>query len=386
MATIGLLCGLEEDRRRLTLLAGESGHLVCGAGRVQEAVELMRERRPRLMVVVDSPEQDAAALLREMLRVSPLLPVVVALKERDASRAVELMRTGAAEVVAPPWTRESLEACLDKSLRFPGTAFAVVAAPPKRTAWLYAFCVLAFFALAFGWTARQRSERLALEASRRLEHWDLPYRHPSALAFNGAELWVSDWYTQTLYAHDRESLALRRLVHFPADTPAAFALTPESAWTATASGFIRRHMKDKDLSVVERYPARGQRVFGIAHDGLYLWTLDARTKRLSKRLTDSRLSTVASYRYPGLRPVALAWDGKRLWSLDAGNRELLRHNLERPDEAVLRVPLPEYGDGAYRPVGLSWDGERFWTVGEKLPPDSGPARLFRHAPLEGPRP
>lgn len=383
MATIGLLCRTEEERRRLTLLAGESGHLICGAGRLQEAVEILRERRPRAMVVVDSPELDAADMLREVLRVSPLMPVVVALTERDAARAVSLMRAGAAEVIAPPWTRESLEACLDKSLRFPGTSFAVLAAAPKRTAWVYAFCVLAFFALAFGYSARERRQRLAAQAARQVEHWDLPYRHPAALAFDAGELWAADWFTQTLYVHAKDGLAVKRVIHFPADTPAALCLTAESAWTATASGLIRRHMKDAGLKVVERYPATGQRIFGIASDGLYLWTLDARSGRIQKRLTDSRLSIVSSYRYPGAKAAALAWDGKHLWSLDAGNRELLLHNLERPDEAVLRVPLPEYRDGAYRPVGLAYDGGRFWTLGEKLPPNTGAARLFRHAPVEG---
>jgi hypothetical protein len=75
----------------------------------------------------------------------------------------------------------------------------------------------------------------------------------------------------------------------------------------------------------------------------------------------------------------LTWDGHYLWSLDSANHELIRHNLERPDEATARVPLPEYSAGGYRPVGLAYDGERFWSVGERLPQDTGPARLFRHA-------
>src|SRR5258708_3627602 len=126
MATIGLVCPNEDDRRRLALMAGESGYLIAGAGRLQETVEILRENRPRLMLVVDSPEQDAETMVREVLRLSPLMPVVVALKERDATRAVNLMRTGAAEVIAPPWTRENLQACLAKTTRFQGTAFSVV--------------------------------------------------------------------------------------------------------------------------------------------------------------------------------------------------------------------------------------------------------------------
>ena len=67
--------------------------------------------------------------------------------------------------------------------------------------------------------------------------------------------------------------------------------------------------------------------------------------------------------------------------MDARNRELVRHNLERPDEATGRISLPEYRDGGYKPVGLAWDGTRFWTLAEKLPDGAGPARLFQHADL-----
>jgi len=79
--------------------------------------------------------------------------------------------------------------------------------------------------------------------------------------------------------------------------------------------------------------------------------------------------------------MALAFDGKTLWSLDSANRELVRHNLERPDEATGRVSLPEYRGGEFKPMGLAWDGTRFWTIAERVPKGSGPARLFKHADL-----
>src|SRR3989339_893807 len=103
MATLGLLADDELDRQRLVLLAGESGYAVMSAGRIGEAVEVLREHRPKAMLVVDGPRGDAAAAVREILRVAPLMPVVVALRRRDANRAVHLMRLGAADVVCAPW-------------------------------------------------------------------------------------------------------------------------------------------------------------------------------------------------------------------------------------------------------------------------------------------
>lgn len=380
MATIGLVCGDESDRQALTLLAGEAGHMVCGAARIQEAVEILRERRPKAMLVVEDGERDADSVVRELLRVSPLLPVVVALKRRDAGRAVALMRTGAAEVIAPPWTRENVRACLSKTLRFQGTAFSVVKAPRRRSAHFYFFAVLAFFAAALGTMSVRRERRERQAEAARPYAWDLPYKHPSALAFDGNSLWVADWFTQSLYRHAVDGgLSLQGVVHFPDETPVALAFTPEAVWTVSAAGRVARRMRDARLTEVQTWSRPG--TTAIAYDGLYLWTCDARSRRLIKHLLDADLSEAGVYRYPGGRCAALAFDGKDLWSLDSLNRELVRHNLERPDEALERVPLPQYAAGGYRPVGAAFDGARFWTVAEKLPPGSGPARVFEHAPL-----
>lgn len=378
MATIGLLCSDQEDRERLALSAGEAGHVVHSAGRLQEAVEILRESRPRLMLVAEGVEPDAETVVREVLRVSPLLPVVVALKRRDARRAVRLMRAGACEVVAAPWTREQLAACLSKSLRYQGTSFAIIHMPRRRTAPFYFFAVAAFFACAFGTAALKRQERLAREAAQRRESWDLPYKNPAALTFEDGKLWIADWFTQSFYVHDPATRAVERVVHFPDETPLAVAFGADAAWSVSAAGRITRRMKDARLSALQTYSDAHPNTLGMAFDGLYLWTCDSRAKRIHKLLLDDRLSEVASFRYPGSRPAALVYDGKSLWSLDSGNRELIRHNLERPDEALARVPLPEYANGDFRPVGAGWDGERFWTVGERLPKEAGPARLFRH--------
>ncbi len=133
-------------------------------------------------------------------------------------------------------------------------------------------------------------------------------------------------------------------------------------------------MKDAALTAVERVAAPG--TIGLAYDGLYLWTCESGALR--KRLPDPSLSVIASFKYPGLKPAGLVWDGRALWSLDAGNRELLRHDVDRPDHVLERVPLREYADGRYKPVAVGYDGARFWTIGERLPVGSGPARLFRH--------
>ena len=208
--------------------------------------------------------------------------------------------------------------------------------------------------------------------------WELPYSHPAGLCFFDGELWVSDWYAQAVYRLDPKTLAVRRAVHYPKETPAAVALTQDALWTSSAPGLLVRHMLDERSTALARVPDGAGPTVAAAYDGLYLWTVDSKTRHIHKRLMDDALTVLESYQYPGAEPAALAWDGKSLWSVDAGNKELLRHALDHPGRVTLRVTLPEYADGDWRPVGLAWDGKRFWTAAESRKSTTAPGRIFRH--------
>lgn len=377
MSAIGILGADPADRERLSLLLGEMGHLAHGAGRLEEALEVSRERRPKAWLVVDGAGQDAETLARELRRAFPLLPVMVALKTRDARRAVGLMRVGAAEVVAPPWTPVELKSSLSKTLRFQGTALSPVrVAPPRRAPLYFLLAAGVFFAGALGRAAWIRAERAKAAAAAVVHAWDLPVSHPAGLAYDGKDVWVVDWFSQSLYAHSTEDASLREMRHLTAETPVAAHFAGDAVWTVGADGTVSRRMRDAKLTVLQSWPGIAPNSAGIAFDGLYLWTLDGRSKRVTKRLPDASLTPVSSYKLPGVKLAGLAFDGSTLWSLDAADRCVRRHSLSRPDEAIELVPLSAFSDGKETPTGLAFDGARFWTVSERR--SGGPARLRRH--------
>ncbi len=378
MAAIGLLAKEAADRELLGLMLGELGHRVEGAGRLEEALEFARERKTRAFLLVDGGGADAESLTREMIRAFPLLPVVVALKVRDASRAVALMRVGAAEVVSPPWTPEDLKASVSKGLRFQGTVLTVAsAAPLTRSPIWYALSVGLFLAAGLGVASLKRVESNRAAAAMRVDRWELPVRHPAGLAFDGKALWLVEWFTQSFYALSTENTAVQLVRHLTAETPVAAAFTAEAMWTVSADGTVIRRMREEKMTPLTRYPRAAPNSAGIAFDGLYLWSLDARAKVLRKHLVDRELSVLATYKWRGAKAAGLLFDGKTLWSLDAADRRLLRHGRDRPDEIIGSVPLPEYARGDFIPAGAAWDGSRFWTVGEPTN-GKGPARLVRH--------
>jgi DNA-binding response OmpR family regulator len=378
MAAIGLLAAETGDREELAVLLGELGHEAESSARLAETLEFASARRPRAFVIVDGGGADAEVLTRELSRAFPLTPVVAALKTRDATRAVALMRAGAVEVVAPPWTREDLRACVAKSLRSPGTVLSPVRlAPRRRSPVWYALAVGVFLAAALGAASLKRARENARAAAARVDKWVLPVSHPAGLSFDGRDLWVVDWFSQSLYATSRADARVLAVRHLTAETPVAAAFSSDAVWTVSADGTVVRRMRDAKLTPLQRFPRAAPNSAGLAFDGLYLWTLDAHSGTLSKRLLDESLTVVSRTKLTGLKLAALVWDGKALWALDAGDRVLRRYDPSDVLHAVAVLPLPEYADGVYAPTGLAWDGERFWTVAERRD-GKGPAQLARH--------
>ena len=378
MAAIGLLAKEAAARARRGLLRGELGHRTAGAGRLEEALEFARERGTKAFLLVDGGGADAESLTRELIRAFPLMPIVVALKVRDASRAVALMRVGAAEVVAPPWTPEDLKASVSKGLRFQGTALSVAAAAPlSRSPIWYALAVGLFLAAGLGVASLKRVDANRAAAAARVDRRELPVRHPAGLAFDGKSLWLVEWFTQSFYALSPNDTSVQIVRHLTAETPVAAAFTAEAMWTVSADGTVIRRMRDDKMTPLARYGKAAPNCAGLAFDGLYLWTLDARAKVLRKHLVDRELSVIATYKWRGSKAAGLVFDGRSLWTLDAADRRLVRYGLERPEEPIDGIPLSEYAEGNFIPTGVSWDGARFWTVGEARDGRS-PARLVRH--------
>jgi hypothetical protein len=285
---------------------------------------------------------------------------------------------GAVEVVAPPWTPEDLKASVSKGLRFQGTVMTVArAAPLSRSPIWYALSVALFLAAGLGVASLKRADLNRAAVAARTDRWELPVRHPAGLAFDGRSLWLVEWFTQSFYALSTVDTNVQLVRHLTAETPVAAAFTTEAMWTVSADGTVIRRMRDDAMTPLMRYPKAAPNSAGLAFDGLYLWTLDARAKVLRKHLVDRELSVIATYKWRGLKAAGLLYDGRSLWSLDAANRRLLRHGLDHPEEFVDSIPLPEYAEGAYQLVGAAWDGARFWTVGEAID-GKGPARLVRH--------
>ena len=148
-----------------------------------------------------------------------------------------------------------------------------------------------------------------------------PTANPSALAFDGSLLWVTDW-SGALVAVD------------PADP--------------------RRIVRQASPA-----PGGPYRPTAVAVGGGALWTLDAAQPRLLRHSATAPERILAARPSPGPAPTALAFDGETVWSYDAVDRALTRHGGD--DAPAQSFALPD--DAA--PDAMAWADGRIWIYDAK---------------------
>ncbi len=141
---------------------------------------------------------------------------------------------------------------------------------------------------------------------------------PTAVAFDGSQLWVSEW--------------LGRLASLDPSDPA---------------------------NLLARYMVNAQAAYhpvSIALGGGALWSLDSAQGRIFKHTPSDPSLPQLSWPSPGPAPLALTHDGRSLWSYDAVNRAFYRHRGEGPLEGTEAFGL----ELDIVPSSMQWLGEELW--------------------------
>jgi len=100
-------------RTSLKLLLKQAGHAAQAVATPAEALAVVREAPPRLVLMdmnfsLATTGDDGLALLRQVKQVAPQVPVILITGWGSISLAVEGMKAGAAEFVTKPWHNDAL--------------------------------------------------------------------------------------------------------------------------------------------------------------------------------------------------------------------------------------------------------------------------------------
>lgn len=364
MDTIQIITKNENDRRTLKQIFANMGKNVVFSHDLNDALDIFEKARPNAVFMVDEEEPPVNIKLREIQRIAPFIPMVVLLKKRDSSHAIEYMKLGAFDCAHAPWTEEQLRPIVKKSLNLSGTTIELEKPDYKKqkiAIFAAAALITILFGFIFGWQYAYNKYHMIPSQQNRME---LPYLHPSGIIFNEGKILISDWYTQAIYKHNPTDLKISGVHSFPHITPIVLASSENNLWLANAKGIIEKRLKDDKFTLLSKTKTKARSLSGMCFDGLYFWTADSASNKLIKHLNNDKLDIIESINYPGKNISAMTCDRRFIWVADGKLKELIKMPLDNPGKVLDRKAIKEYSSKSLKITGITKKDEKIWFVAE----------------------
>jgi len=370
--TVQIIVEAQKERAILESIFRNLGADAVFSRDLNDALSVFERTRPRAVFITDGESPPAEVQIRELLRVAPFIPIIVLLKKRDASKAIEYMKLGAFDCAQSPWTEEEIKPLYKKALNLSGTTLRLDTAQfEKQNAvfFLAGLAVTLIFGFVSGWLYGFNKYRVVTRPPSMTE---LPYSHPSGLAFEKDGVLVSDWFTQAIYKHDLKNFKITGIASFPDTVPVGLTDGNDNIWLTAAGGGIERRMKNARFTLISKTKPGVRPPSGACYDGLYFWSANTGTGRISRHLADDELSETASFTYPGSELTAFTCNKRFLWAADASLKALIKLSPEDPENILARVELPQYASKSMKITAMGAKDGKLWFTAE----DKGKGWLF----------
>ncbi|MFH1369011.1 MAG: hypothetical protein ABII64_07790 [Elusimicrobiota bacterium] len=293
----------------------------------------------------------------DLKKLFPDKPIVAWMSRHSAKVAVELITEGAFDCTSPPLDPKTLIGIVEYALKkakvvehetefmrkyLSGLVIALIA--------VVAFAVSVFFIR-------------DLADYRKPKTFSLTFQNPTGVFCSGNTLWVSDWYTQSIYKYRTgKNLKLLKTYYFQGHNPNSVAFIDGLLWIIDSGGSIRRYeVKDDELIFHSSFKTPGASPTGFWQENKYFWSLDAEEGAIFEHLLKEPEDIVARYTYPGLMPIGIYYDGEYFWTAEGRTGKIYRHfGPDRDFQINATYTIIPEGGGTL--AGLSGDGANLWLV------------------------
>ena len=327
-------------------------HSVVSVNSGEEALAKVKSI-PLDLILLDFrlPGMDGIQILEKVKEIRPELPVIMVTGYGGIEEAVQAIKLGASHYISKPFDNAQLIETVNKTIQLgnlrteglfgkrltekigPGTTAPSEKSSPLRPSKKSsskrgvraAAVTLAVLALLAGagvfWKLKNPSSRT----------FAISHSKVSGLAFGEDDLWVTDWFTQTIerYKIKGGELELSRSVTLPGYHLTAIAYTGGALYTCDSwKKMIFKHNLDDRFSVAQSFPSPGPEPSALFYDGKYLWSSDGKNRKIYQHALDGALTVLQSYDTQAVFPIGLYSDGTTFWTASAAGGKIYRNLLQ----------------------------------------------------------
>ncbi|MFH1368724.1 MAG: hypothetical protein ABII64_06335 [Elusimicrobiota bacterium] len=309
------------------------------------------------IVILDSSY--GAAMIDEVRKNLPNKPCICLLPEYDARMAVELLKAGAFDCINPPLRRSAVNVVINHAIRSYGLFKADASVKIKRFKKylnkrnIIIACAGLLLAVYAG----------VILGQKQFIRIDLPYNDPTSVLSDGGNMWLSNWYTQSIYKYQEKDnkLDLKKAYFFSDFGPLVIAKYENYIWSVGNDLVLRQHVINENLDIIRNYKLREGSPSGMAFVGNNLWMCDSVTKKIYQYYVGSELLLINSYNSGLTAPIGLYWDGKYVWIADASTNKAYVFAQKMDNLELARVyRLPKHSAGALS--GMCIRGDKIYLI------------------------
>jgi len=351
-------------RMALRLFLERSGHSVEEAENGEKALEKLAGT-PFDLALLDMrmPGMDGVQTLTKIRESHPGLPVIMVTGYGSVDNTAEVLALGATGMVSKPFQHQELREAMTQA----GVADLISAEERggrgeqrSRIKKILGGVVVA--AALFGFTAYQLGW---------LTNHDFKtaYTNPVDMSWNAGQLWVGDWFTQSIYIHDvnKSGAPIVKTYYLSDVHVSGIAVAGDRLYTSDAwAKKIRRHKLDEYLTAEKVLPSPGPSPASLFFDGKYLWSIDSKLGKIYQHRLDETLTILAEFKTPGRAPIGFYKDDQFAWTSDSQTRLLYKLRL---DDQLTIVGTYTVDDLEARREPLScfrWINGNLWYARDRL--------------------
>jgi len=351
-------------RMALRLFLERGGHTVEEAENGEMALEKLPAGNFDLVLMdMRMPGMDGVQTLGKIRESNATLPVIMVTGYGSVDNTAEVLALGATALVSKPFQHQELREAMSKA----GMADAISAEErgiagerrQKQRKIMAGVAVAAVIGCLISYNLGWWTNR----------NFKLAYTNPVDMSWNNGQLWVADWFTQSIYIHDvnKSGAPIVKTYYLPEVHVTGIAVAGDRLYTADAwDKKLRRHKLDEYLTAEKVLNSPGGTPTSLFFDGKYLWSIDSKQGKIYQHRMDDNLTVLADFKTPASAPVGFFKDDQFAWTSDSQTRLLYKHRLDDQLSVVAAYSVDEL-EARREPLAcFRWIEGNIWFARDRL--------------------
>ncbi|HOL63084.1 MAG: hypothetical protein ACP5SD_09920 [Elusimicrobiales bacterium] len=323
-----------EDTKRMETIFQLAGYKPFFCRNINEASDMLEKFVPLALIITESSDPPAEIYAKEIKKIAPLLPVIIAQKNKDFVKREEFRKI-ADEVIEFPWTEVELA---KKLSLFESRKVVIEEKPAKKIKNLTPIILITTLIMIIPFSATLFNKKESDKPKD--ERIIVPTVNISGFFSHSGKTYIYDWLLQSFYIYDKDKL--ETIKNFPTSEIATIVKDGGEGFFffITDNWEVKKRTKSGSYNIISSTkPAQAPK--DICFDGMYVWMLTE--NNIIKSMNDDNLSQISRYNLPYDDIEYIGCDGyeiyyyskSKIYASTTENPSVITKKLISPDKKIL---------------------------------------------------